>query len=249
MYRRLLDHPSTRDAAPRGSGRGRGKAAFPDQLGGDSGNGAASPWNRSKRTRVPRRVAAPPPWPDGRLLRRQSRDPLPRPACAGGERAGIIVARLGPVALEPDDAELGERRGIEGVAERDQRAGVARVGGADEESPRGGDVAVGEGDEAFGAEAARLIDRDCERRAGPAGLPRRRLVAQRARQFADRVLAERLRRRRQRLRPGRGGRGSDEDRLLDRGLDVQRRGRETRPACDRKNAGERSGDEAGYGFP
>ena len=181
------------------------------------------------------------------LFRRERREPLPRPACAGGERARIVV-RLGPVALEPDDPETAQRRGIESVAKRDERPGVACLGGADEESPRGRDVALGEGDEAFGAELARFIDRDCQRRAGSAGLllaERGRLLAERGREFADRVLAERLRGRRGRVRRGR----ADENRLLDRGLYVHRRRLKTRPACDHESASKCARDEASDSFP
>src|SRR5271168_1712735 len=158
------------------------------------------------------------------LFRRQSRKPLARSAGAGGEGAGVIVARFGAIAPEPDDPETGQGRRIERVAERDQRPGVAGLGGADEEGAGGRDVAFGEGDQTFGAQPATVVDRYRQRRAGAAVFigpqRRRRLVAQGARQLADRLLGDRLRRRRRRLQRGYGDRRFDENRLLDLSLDV-----------------------------
>ena len=102
------------------------------------------------------------------LFRRQGSDALASSGRPGGDSARVIVARFGFVALEPHDAEAAEGRGIERVAERNQRAGVAGRGGADEERAGGRDIALGEGGEAFGAEPARFVDRDRQRRCAEA---------------------------------------------------------------------------------
>src|SRR5579863_9374514 len=129
------------------------------------------------------------------LFLRQSGKPLARSGRAGGKRTRIIVARLGAIALEPKGAEAGQCRRIESVAERDQRPDVAGFGGAHEESPGSRNVALGEGDQAFGAKPAAVVDRYRQRRAGARAFLlalRRWLFAQRARKLADRILCERL---------------------------------------------------------
>ena len=100
-----------------------------------------------------------------RLFRRQAAIRSRAPVAPAASRARIIVARLGFVALEPDDAETAKGRRIERVAERNKRAGVAGRGGADEERARGRNIALGEGDEAFSAKPATFVDRYRQRRA------------------------------------------------------------------------------------
>ena len=131
-----------------------------------------------------------------------------------------------------------------------KRASVAGRGGADEERARGRNVALGEGDETLGAQPARFVDRDRQRRAKAAdGLLVDGLFAQRGRELADRGLVDRLSRHRRRRPLGDGDKGLDENRLLDRSLDVHGRRLKPRPGGQHQHAGDDGGEDARQGFP
>ena len=96
-----------------------------------------------------------PGWPlrPCELLRRQRRDPLARSADAGGKRARVVARAVTSSPLMPTAPRRVKSRRIIGVAERHQRPRVARFGRPLQEGARGRDVAFGEGDKAFGAQA------------------------------------------------------------------------------------------------
>ena len=102
------------------------------------------------RSALPRKLTWPPAPRFARALRRRRRR----------ARANSSCAPTASSPLSPTAPKTGERRRIVSVAERHQRPGVAAFGRALEERPRRRDVALGEGDEALGAQAARVVDRN-----------------------------------------------------------------------------------------